>query len=459
LPADTIVGHRDWNAFLNSLLGADRANVDREVAKLSHEELISMATSLYSTPRAPGAQTLALRQALQDKDSEALRIGILNANYESAYRSQNWHDIVMYLNAYSADDIEKRVARWNKGELQEGLHQAQLQFGAAGTARMGPLILKRLPPPPVGPGTGPQLVSLGEEALKGAAILLKGSAPCKVNGGVSGDVLIHPGAAIGDKMLVSATPTGVYYTEGPGLYQMYAPDFVREMWLNGFSEGAKRAEGMVYLAKLEFQIILAVFVPWYGVAGLSLLQAIVTLDENRDSVAKLRAALPKFIAARAAFKERYPALYDKFFWHCFWEVLKHMPEGVEFEDVAYFLGRVAGTQGLMGAFSKALKEATKVTAKTVAKIVLEYAVLVSILHAPGIIGRAAKIAGEKAADEVKRSLAEVGIDVNSEEAKLIAKELAGGKDPSDVLNGIRDSSRDIADAIEKIEAYSKKHNF
>jgi hypothetical protein len=99
----------------------------------------------------------------------------------------------------------------------------------------------------------------------------------------------------------------------------------------------------------------------------------------------------------------------------------------------------------------------KVSGKAIAKIVVEYAVLVTVLHAPGIAGRAAKAAAEANAGKVQESLAKAGITVTRQEAKLIAKELADSGNPEEVLGNLHKSAQDMADAVEAIEKGSKKH--
>jgi hypothetical protein len=380
----------------------------------------------------------------------------LNADYDRSYRDGNWRDIVMYLNGYDEPGIAERVAKWKPSELTEGIFQARQQFGPTGEVRLGGPILKRLPPPAAAPGKGAQLVALGPDAIRMSALMLKDAAPAKVIGGVAGEVELKPGSTSGKKVLVSATATAVHYAEGPALFVMWAPDFVRDLYLKGFVEGVMSSEGWVKVAKAEMAFIIAFFVPWYGALALGILEAVATIVENQESIDKIRAALPKFLAARAQFKAQFPTLYDKTFWYCFKEVIVHLPEGVEAEDVAYLLGRILGRQGYLGAFEKALAQGAKVTAKTVAKIVAEYTVLVGLIHGPGIATRAAKAAAKKGADDVKKMLADMGIDASDPEAMLIAKEMAAGS-PEATLNALSDSARETAEALAKIEEWTKKN--
>jgi hypothetical protein len=289
-----------------------------------------------------------------------------------------------------------------------------------------------------------------------SALMLKDSAPARVPGGIAGEVEVKPGAKAGKKVVVSASATAVYYAEGPALFVMWASDFVRDMYLDKFLEGVMNSEGWVRVAKAEMAFIIAFFVPWYGTLALGILETVATIIENQDSIDKIRAAMPKFLEARAAFKSKYPTLYDKLFWYCFKQAIIHLPDGVEMEDVAYLLGRILGTQGYLGAFEKALAQGAKVTAKTTAKIVAEYVVLVALIHAPGIASRAAKEALKEGAGEVKKVLAEMGIEATDPEATLIAKELVAGS-PEATMNELANSARDVADALAKIEQWTKKN--
>jgi hypothetical protein len=455
MPADSITGSRGA-ATVAKLREMDSAGVEAELKKMSHDDRIKVATAIYANPVTPGTQTAILMQTFRRVDSEALRIGNLNADYDRSYRDGNWHDIVMYLNVYDEPGIAERVAKWKPTELTEGIFQARQQFGPSGEVRLGGPMLKRLPPPAAAPGKGAQLVALGPDAIRMSALMLKDAAPAKVPGGIAGEVELKPGSKSGKKILVSASATAVYYAEGPSLFVMWAPDFVRDMYLKGFVEGVMSSEGWVKVAKAEMAFIIAFFVPWYGTLALGILETVATIVENQDSIDKIRAAMPKFLAARATFKSKYPTLYDKIFWHCFKEAIVHLPEGVEMADVAYLLGRILGRQGYLGAFEKALAQGAKVTAKTTAKIVAEYVVLVGLIHAPGIASRAAQEAAKKGANDVKKVLAEMGIDASDPEAMLIAKELVAGS-PEATMIELSDSARDVAEALAKIEQWTKKN--
>jgi hypothetical protein len=456
LPADSITGSVSA-ATVAKLREMDAKAVEAELKKMSHDYRIKVATAIYANPVVPGTQTSILMQTFRQIDSEALRIGQLNADYDRAYAAGNWHDIVMYLNGYDEPGIAERVAKWKTTELTEGIFQARQQFGPTGEVRLGGPMLKRLPPPAAAPGKGPQLVALGPDALKTSALMLKDSTPVKVAGGVAGEVELKPGTKAGKKVLVSASATAVYYAEGPGLFVMWAPDFVRDMWLKAFVDGVMSSEGWVKVAKAEMAFIIAFFVPWYGALALGILETVATIVENKESIDKIRAAMPKFLAARAAFKTNYPALYDKIFWHCFKEMFVHLPEGVEAEDVAYLLGRILGKQGYLGAFEKALAQGAKVTAKTIVKIVAEYTVLVGLIHGPSIATRAAKEAAKKGAEDVKKLLADMGIEATDAEAMIIAKELVAKGSPEATLNALADSASETAEALAKIEQWMKKN--
>lgn len=456
LPADSITGSVSA-ATVAKLRDMDVKGVEAELKEMSHDYRIKLATAIHANPVIPGTQTAILMQTFRQIDSEALRIGQLNADYDRSYAAGNWHDIIMYLNGYDESGIAERVAKWKPTELTEGIFQARQQFGPTGEVRLGGPMLKRLPPPAAAPGKGPQLVALGPDALRTSALMLKDAAPAKVPGGIAGEVELKPGTKAGKKVLISASPTAVYYAEGPGLFVMWAPDFVRDMWLKAFVDGVMSSEGWVKVAKAEMAFIIAFFVPWYGTLALGILETVATIVENKDSIDKIRAEMPKFLAARSAFKTNYPALYDKIFWHCFKEMIVHLPDGVEAEDVAYLMGRILGTQGYLGAFEKALAQGAKVTAKTVAKIVAEYAVLVALIHAPGITARAAKEAARQGADDVKKLLADMGIEATDAEAMIIAKELTAKGAPEATLNALADSARETAEALAKIEQWTKKN--
>jgi hypothetical protein len=124
MPAESITGSRGA-ATVAELRAMDEKAVDAELKKTSHDDRIKVATAIYATLVAPGTQSAIMMQTFQKVDSEALRIGLLNANYDRSYREGNWHDIIMYLNGYDDLGIAEHVAKWQTSELTEGIFQAR----------------------------------------------------------------------------------------------------------------------------------------------------------------------------------------------------------------------------------------------------------------------------------------------------------------------------------------------
>jgi hypothetical protein len=97
---------------------------------------------------------------------------------------------------------------------------------------------------------------------------------------------------------------------------MWAPDFARDIWLQGLSDGAKNAEAMVWLAKVVSQLVIAMFLLMGAVAALTILELIQLADGCRPQIDDLKRILPELADERGEFKQRFPTLYDKFFWFC-----------------------------------------------------------------------------------------------------------------------------------------------
>src|SRR5262249_10925488 len=100
------------------------------------------------------------------------------------------------------------------------------------------------------------------------------------------------------------------------------------------------------------------------------------------------------------------------------ELLLNAPKGVELEDIAYFVGRVIGSQGVVGKIEKGIE----VTVWVFTKIVLEYAVLVTALHAPKILATGLEEGMKEKAVELKKKLDAGGYTAALAEAAAMIRE-------------------------------------
>jgi hypothetical protein len=275
-----------------------------------------------------------------------------------------------------------------------------------------------------GPGKGARKTGAsGLDALK-ALSLLQTAAPLRMPAGAMGDVLLVPGANVNGKILLSAAPLQTFYIDGNDVWEAYTPDFVRDLWMTAFVDGVKRAEWLLPIAKAEMALIEGFLGPWYVMLGLGVLEAVHFYDEHRSQLKQTATALKVLNDARAQLKQRYPTLHDRVLAEALKDAVFAMGEGIGLDDIAYLVGRVLGTQGLLGKHIAGVE----ITLKVVAKIVAEYAVLIAILHGPKMVGAGLDAAAKSSAAKLKEHLAAAGIDVSEEDAARIAKELAA--DPS-----------------------------
>ncbi len=287
-------------------------------------------------------------------------------------------------------------------------------------------------PQQTGPGKGPVKTATGAQVLKILA-LIPSQKPITVPGGVMGDVTLVPGANIDGKILVVAAPLYVYYIDGVDCWEAYTPDFIRDLWLTSFAKGASRAAWLVPLIKAEMAFIEALLGPVWVIVVVDLVEWLAFYDEHKAQIKTAIDNFSTFNNARLEFKSRFPTLYDKAFSAALESAFVNFPKGVTGADVAYLVGRILGTAGLLGKAEKGIE----ITAKVVVTIIAEYVALVTILHAPGIIAGGQKAAAAETAKQLQAELAKAGIDVSPDDAVKIAHELADNSGATDVMKKLQ----------------------
>ncbi|MDQ3341919.1 MAG: DUF4157 domain-containing protein [Myxococcota bacterium] len=306
---------------------------------------------------------------------------------------------------------------------------------------------------PVGAGTGPKKTLSGLAAANGALSLLKNSAgPTTVNGGAMGDVTLTPGASVGDMVLLHAGPAQCYYIKGSDIYEAYTPDFVRDIWLTSLSKGAANAEWLIPIAKAEFALITALFAPWYAVAGISFLQAMAFTHDHGSEIKTAMSLMKKAWAGWKQFEAICPTMAKNLKSWGFHQLLENAPKGVELEDVAYFVGRVIGSQGVIGKIEKGIE----VTVWVFAKVVVEYAVLVAALHAPKIIATGLKEAIAEKAAELQKKLGSGGYSIALDEATKAIKELYDHPESEKMMGELKSSFELLGKQLTKLTATWQK---
>jgi hypothetical protein len=444
--------HGFWQLAAEELNGFNNEDIQARVQKLSFTQLRDL--KIGALRRMPGWSD-RVTKPIDSLNPEAGRIGQLIFDYNSAVGARQWDRAAVLLNGFNDEDILIRLQLLEKAELPD-LRQAALTAMPGWSQRVvGPIdiLINRYTVPVSGPGKGPVKVAAGPDAVKGLSMLKNSAGPVMVNGGAMGDVQLVPGATYQDKILVSVTPLTVYYIDGIDLYEAYTPDFVRDFWLRGFLQGVKNAEWLLPIIKAEMALIQAFIAPWYVMLGIGILKGLVFYFDNKEAIHLAAKHFSAVNAARNEIKKRYPVMYDALFWEGLESALVHMPEGVEAEDVAYLIGRIIGFQGLLGE----VEAGVAITLKIVIKVVLEYAILVTALHAPMIIAHGVEHALETEGKKLKERMAAKGVNISEDQGRKIAKEIyedSGGKDS---LENLQRDAESLQKSIIKLQAEAKKN--
>jgi hypothetical protein len=301
-------------------------------------------------------------------------------------------------------------------------------------------------PAQTGPHTGPTKIASGAKAME-TLKWIPSQQPLTVSGGSFGDVTLVPGANMNRKILVVAAPQRVLYIDGIDLFEASTSDFVRDIWLTAFAQGAARAEWLIPIIKAEFAFLEAFFGSVRLVVGLSILEWIVFYNEHKEQFHRAVASFGTFYHASLEFKRRYPTLYKKALVQALKKALLDAPDGITAADVAYLLGRILGTHGLL----EAQEEGVELTVKVVGNIIARYVGLVGLVHAPGIIGRGLEANASTGVEELQEALASTGIQVTHAEARTVLRELAADSGAKEFLEQFKGSAEDLQQAMRVLQ--------
>lgn len=295
---------------------------------------------------------------------------------------------------------------------------------------------------------GPELKLTGQATAAAVAQILPTAHSIVVPSNL-GDVELRPGAIWSDnKMLVYAAPLYVWYTVGDRFYEWSTSLFIRDEWLTALGQGAARAMGMVYLAKIEMAFLQGLFVPWYILLGVSVAKAGLFYHNHKQQVDMAWQKTPAMIRLLNEFKTRYPTLFDKLLMSAARDLLFDLPSGVTGEDVAFFLGRVfKGVGGL-----------PEITLGAVVHIIAKVAAIVTATHLPSMAAHVIAKAAQRSANTLKASLAEAGILVSEEEANIILRELLSRRDTVQKLEEVRQTSEQLIPILNQLTAAWRSSN-
>lgn len=289
-----------------------------------------------------------------------------------------------------------------------------------------------------GVGSKPRLLATGRKAAEELAKWLPKGLSADVLAGGYGWIRLQPGLIyMGDRMVVSATGATVTYTVRDKLYITSTPQFVHDEWILSMSKGAKSALGMVYLTELEIALLIGIFVPWYVLLGMTVAKAGLFYRENKKLMDKVLAHSSDLLPLLWWFITNHPKLFGKLIW-----------EGIEGEDVAFFIGRVIrGSGGL-----------TKVTLKSLLRVAGVTLVIVTAIHAWPAAARGGKEIGTAAAEDLakvakklKKAMEEANVTLSDEEALEIIKDMIADPAVLRKLKSLEGTLDELIPALGKLE--------
>jgi outer membrane protein OmpA-like peptidoglycan-associated protein len=283
----------------------------------------------------------------------------------------------------------------------------------------------------------PHLLATGQETAAFVARHLPRAAAITLSTS-QGGVLLTPGTIWGeDKLLVVATPTTVYYTIGHNLYESSTSMFLRAYWIDALAAGARRAEHWVVIAKVEIALLEGIFVPWYFLLGISAARLGVFYLTHRELMNTAIRQTPRVLRLLVEFHERYPVLFDHLAFNLGKELIVSIPQGIGAEDVAFFLGRLLhGAAGL-----------PEVTLAAFVRLALKTAGLVALAHLPGAVAHGVEERVMDRASELKAKMAEEGVTMSEEEARVLVREFMAHPDAEQRLKVLEAAFQDLAPAL------------
>jgi len=203
--------------------------------------------------------------------------------------------------------------------------------------------MRHISPGPVGHESGPRLVSVGEQASAVAAQVLPTAEPVVVPTEL-GMIELRPGAIWdGERMLVYASPSVVYFTVGDQLYECGTSGFVQQRSQNVRGKYSQELPALC-LSHREAALLQSLFVPWYMVLELDVARVGLFYHANRNAIEELLNGCPYMLQMLIQCQRRYPKLFDSLPpTTAAGQVIAALPFTITNESVAFFIARAIKT--------------------------------------------------------------------------------------------------------------------
>jgi hypothetical protein len=301
---------------------------------------------------------------------------------------------------------------------------------------------------------GPRLVDRGERAMEIAAETLRTANEFRLPDGTR---LIPGSIWSGDRLLIYASDQQVIYTIKDGLFEWtgLTESFVRDELVNAIGEGARRAEGMIILAKIEIAFLTGIFVPWYVSLGVHAAATGLFYNKHKSLIRETFEKAENVKRNYDEFQSLYPKTTEILKNKLRTFILVNLASGVTAPIVAFFIGRMIRAWAL-----------SKSALGMLLRILLSI-IGITIIHSPPVALRGAQSglsAAEQAVSEamqdqiinerditfLQHRFAEIGINISSKEAEQIIKELLSRRDTPRKLFEFAKSIEELLPVAEKL---------
>jgi hypothetical protein len=259
----------------------------------------------------------------------------------------------------------------------------------------------------------------------------------------------------GKMTILDAGTYGIYYEQKGKAYYSTAQDFQNNLRVYGPIEGARRAEGMVYLVKLEVTFIMGALAAasYAGLAVYLLTDAGMFWDAHAKDFPRWKIQIKAFREARRILKKHAPQLYEKLYSLFKQAVYDNFWDTISEEDIAFLVGQLVVSPGL-GWLAKTFEPTWKVLLRALGTVLLRLGVRSFIVLAKSIPQTLAEIKVKMVplAEALIKALKDLGVPINTAEDKSITEEMI--QNAQEVLKAFQ-ILKDAYDEVEKLEVTTR----
>jgi hypothetical protein len=227
-------------------------------------------------------------------------------------------------------------------------------------------------------------------------------------------------ATDGRRFVLVATSYGVVYYANGKFFKQSARGFIGEVTTYPFYAAGRASLWLADVAEFEVRVMMGFVAGSSGAGFVSIvgLEVAEFVQRNKENFGKWYRMLMAVLEVRAILKLVAPTLYDKVFNAVLKQVLDKLPEAVTPDAVAFGLGVIVGAMG-----KKVFLKGGKLTILSVLFVVLEQIVMRFSLSVAPVAAKLALADFRKFADDIVRTLKEVGVAIRDEDIRKIVEEV------------------------------------